>query len=369
MRISFLNLPKDHIGFTKKQGLNLKIGDILTAKVLKTGSSRILLELKGQKVLAEAKGNITIGDKIKVRVTGEVENKIILKLMNELSPSKTPLDTLFEKTGIKANGETREALAFLLKNKLPVSPETLKVLITDQKNPLGQLLSKTLTTLMTANSESNPSTSQTVSNQLEQMGLAVNPERNPSQIATALKTLIQTIGLTLKEQNDDPTIVTKKETLTTLLTSTLSEEQTEGAQKILDKLTGLKLRQQEDGLLLHLEIPLLFDEPTTGLLQIRDESHGTPLNENKERPLSILFQLNTEPLGQLKVLVLLKGTEMNCQFSADREKTRNLLRKSLPDLKNRLESESYQVNQIGVSHLIIEEKKAEPLPGQVDFRV
>ncbi len=368
MRISFLNLPKDHIGFPKKQGLKLKIGEILTAKVLKAGSKRMLLEIKGQKVLAKAKGNIAIGDKIKVRVAGEMQNKVILKLMNARSPQSGLLDSLLSKTDIKANTETREALAFLLKNNLPVSPETIKVLITDQKSPLGQLLQKTLAPLLTANTDTNTSTIQTVNGQLEEMGLLINPKKNTSELVTALKTLVQNLGLA-PEEDSAHTIKKQALTLTHLLSSTLTEEKSEGVQQLLDKLTGMKLRQQEDGLLLHLEIPILLDQPTTALIKIRDEESNIPIVESEDRHLSILFQLNTDHLGNLKILVLLKGKEINCQFSSDREKTRMLLRKSLPELKDHLESGSYQVNQMGVSQLIIEEKKSEPLPGQVDFRV
>ncbi|AZR72837.1 hypothetical protein BBF96_05190 [Anoxybacter fermentans] len=370
MKISFINLPKNHIELVKKPGLKFKIGEILEAKVLKVGSHRALIEIKGQKVLSDIKSNLKSGDIIKLRVAGKFQNKIILKVIPESSPHSSPLNLFLEKSGITADKNARYALTFLLKNGLPITPETIKALVTDKKYSLGQLLFKLFNskTFLQRNLSETITGSNEIINKLEQMKLVLNPSRNPSQLISQLKSLVQNLGLI--QQKKDINSVLNKKPLSSLFSTPLSEEQKQGIQELLEKLTGLKLRQKEDGILLHLEIPLLFDQPTTALLQIK-ENKDYKTNKIEDKPLSILLDLNTKSLGHLKIMVILQGKEINCQFSAERKETRTLLRKFFPELKRRFESLTYQVNQIRIIPLTEEddEKEIEYLPGQVDFRV
>lgn len=568
MRISFQNLPKDLIGLTKQQGLALRLGELLEAKVLKVGPQHALLNLKGQKILADIRSNLNVGDLIKVRVAGEIDNKILLKIANEAPSRQSSVDQVIQNLGHKSEQNTRSALAFLLKNQLPVSKEALQALITDQKNPLGQLLEKLISSTnqqdqqqpaqtqaksaggeptqqlqqsqqpvqnttpsqatqisqsteqsgqtqstqipdntqfeTTQNQQSlentkgmpkqeishvstqqqteqNELTEQTkltepakqthsaqqapvpqkgqrvsqtqqvtspqvpqgeatptsntlemqpgsttlakekqqltqliqrltqqpnqsqqtqeprqgiqpdqtpmkqstqpikhqanlkqptpsLNQQLEQLGLALNPAKKPGELVKQLKTFMQTFGFKPQEsESEEKASVSKR--LSSLLNSPLTDEQKQTVSKLFEKILGMKMRQREDGNLLHLEIPLLFNQPTTGLLQIRDD--GEKLSpKSKDQPLSILFQLETEALGELKVMAVIQGQEIQCNFAANREEVRGLIRRSLSDLKGRFATLNYKVHQMQVLPWIEDEEiEEEPLSGQVDFRV
>lgn len=421
MRITFQNLPKDLIGLPQKQGLSVKLGEILDAKVIKAGPERALLELKGKTVLADVKLNLKPGDELKVRVTGELQNKIILKVMDNAPIPSNPLEQLLKQAGVTPSPNARSALAFLLRNGLPVTTDTLRALITDKEKPLMQLLLKTFNspallpsrlpsktteetthfdetvpdkkTAKMSHTSPNP-LSQSVSktdkilakipelastptnetqrspeadNRLEQLKLALNPGHNPGELAGELKIFLQKLGFASEPQIEKS--LDEPETLPSLLFKPLADEEAQGVRELADKLLGLQLRQSEENLLLHIELPLFFNQtPSTAILQIREDEAGEQDCAGK-KPLSIYLQLETDLLGHLRALILLRDAELSCQFSSDREETRRLLRKSLPELTERFRAMSYQVSNMGVSTLVETIEKPEPLPGQVNFRV
>lgn len=596
MRVTHLNLPKDHIGLTKMQGLPLKIGDLLPATVLKTGPEYALLLIKGKQVLAEVKIPLQPGDELKVRVAGEFQNKIILKVLSELGTANpSPVEQWLRQAGGKSDADARSALTFLLRNGLPVTSDTLRAMVRDQQKPLDQILNKlftetpppekqentaqpirsssgeatgskpavlpesrevqrlgtptsqrqgispfpdragatlstetplpgdTIEQSLTQTPRSHPSsgtpndpspianhgpnqpsdpvplqdshlnggprteapgprtpnptsrplqdrlpipgeprfadatarpendlhrsrpvrghgdieiaarlsegmpelgepiegkdgkprfpgtfarsngesvrslhesrggiqgrihdapsgqianttppakaytTPTSTGERLVQLGLALNPERNPADLIAGLKELARHLGLAVTK---NPESEINEENLASHLPTPLGDEQKEGLHELAEKLLGMRLHQQENHLLMHMEIPLyLLGQLTTARLQIREDEHQQA--EAGKKPLSILFNLHTDLLGHLKVMVLLEEQEIMCQFSSDRETTRMLLRQFLPDLKERFEAISYQVNHMSVLPLIEDEpeEKIEPLPGQVDFRV
>lgn len=573
MRIVFQNLPKDLIGLTKQQGISLRLGELLEAKVLKIDSPHALLSLKGQKILAEIRNNLNVGDLIKVRVAGEIGNKILLKIASEAPSRNSSVDQVIQNLGHKSEPDTRSALTFLLKNQLPVSKEALQALITDQKNPLGQLLEKLIsssnqqnhqpiqtptessnsdqtqhkqqsqqpqqpakTTIQTPSQitqksqpadqprqaqsaqiqqdtplktthnqqsldnikeapkqeisqnssqhqigqnelteqtkqaestkqthsslrapvpqkdqgiipqtqkvispqvplgeapptdntlemqsgssaltkekqqlaqliqnltrepnqaqqtqkagqdtqsdqtqvkqlaqsiKSQPNSNQptpSLNQQLEQLGLALNPAKKTKELVKQLKTFMQNLGIQPQEnETEEKASISKR--LTSLLNSPLTDEQKQTISKLFEKVLGMKMRQREDGTLLHLEIPVLFDQPTTGFLRVRND--GEKLSpKSKDQPLSILFQLETVALGELKVMAVIQGQEIQCNFAANREDIRGLIRSSLTDLKGRFANLNYKVHQMQVLPWIEDEEiEEEPLSGQVDFRV
>ncbi len=589
MQIStYTNLLQNQITLDKKSVLGLKLGELLTARVLKANAELALLEMKGQRVLAEVKAHLQPGEEVRVRVTGEQQNRILLKILTTSDSTVNSLDQLLQKIGIQPDKDSRNALDFLLKNNLPVTANTLKALITDQKSPLIQILQKifaqqspiqipnqanqstqngqsdplinqslsqnltsrqsseanqqptgsqlitqentpmqhsvprqhignqsehgstqqpiesrtgqdsgntqrtdsasspvaaeqnpsiarptTVTTDQTSVSANSPqgtdtssladttnnsqspiptegqnntanidqseiirdlispkstSTSQTnirgdaesaegtsmqrtlnnlvqsnlqqeaaelstlkktltniftsheskqnqaqsipeqnLATQLEKLGLILNPERSTSEIVRSIKSLIENLGLN-NPDSEEPTESRDKPSLP-FANTPLSEEQKDGVRELLDKFLGIRLRQKADDILLHLEIPLIFNQPGTAVLQIR-EDHAHTQREPDQRPLNILFNLDIESLGKLKILILLSGKEMNCHFSAQEEKTRLLLRKHMPELKEKLEEMSFSVSILGVSTLLQEEDPdSSILPGQIDFRV
>lgn len=589
MRVTHLNLPKDHIGLTKLQGLQLKIGDLLPALVLKTGPEHALLLIKGKQVLAEVKTHLQPGEELKVRVAGEFQNKVILKVLTELGTANpSPVEQLLKQAGGRSESDARSALTFLLRNGLPVTSDTLRAAVRDQQKPLDQILAKVFATTVPSNagdeqalptgsgraaettagpvpdggqpdqqadgtalqrgseqgrtgtlpretptasntgripsetvgrdaspsrsgeahspsemtgkgnaaanhsadalvsrggravrshdpnvradahrssvdprlpidpnrpgadaanrsrtdakqagveatarqisdvvrsmveqkaglerdtrsqsaiprphSELPRSTAQTGGNpgvrtgnvqtgntshtqvtlptqanmtsispgeRLVQLGLALNPERSVSELAAGLKKLARHLGLAPSKEPESAS--TERQNLASLLPNPLGDEAKEGLHELAEKMLGLRLHQQEENVLLHMEIPLFFQgQLTSARLQVREDEHRP--DEMGEKPLSILFNLKTDLLGHLKVMALLEKEAITCQFSSDRETTRMLLRQTLPELKERFEAISYQVNHMGVLPLVEEEpeEKIEPLPGQVDFRV
>lgn len=204
---------------------------------------------------------------------------------------------------------------------------------------------------------------------LVQLGLALNPERSVAALAAGLKELARHLGLAPAKEGESA--AAERQNLAAHLPNPLGEEQKEGLHELAEKMLGLRLHQQEESLLLHMEIPLYFrGQLATAHLQIREDEHRQ--GEAGEKPLSILFNLRTDFLGHLKVMALLGKEAISCQFASDRETTRMLLRQTLPKLRERFEAISYQVNHMGVFPLMEEEPSAvkiEPLPGQVDFRV
>ena len=419
MRVNFQSLPKDHIGLTNRQGLALKLGEILQAKVIKAGPERALLEIKGKNVLAEVKLNVKPGEELKVRVAGQAQDKVILKVLTQPKDAPNHAEQLIKQAGGKPTPEARSALAFLLRNGLPVTKDTLQALTTDKEKPLVEVLIKTINkekqteknslrptqgehtkgqtkhaiptnssatgnmqnssiisdrtlspktaTLQAGNDELvRESALARQDNKLLQLGLALNPGSPVEQLTAELALLLKNLGLNVdnsaEKQPPSPALLHS-------LRESVTEGGTEGIRDLADKLLAQNLHQSEDGLLLHVEIPLFFDRsPTTALLQIREESAPKQDPEGK-KPLSIFLNLHTEMLGQLKILVLLHNSVLNCQFSADREDTRMRLRKSLPELEERFHAMSYQVGHLGVSTIVETEEKPAPLQGQVSFRV
>lgn len=643
MKISLLNLPKNHIGLQKKFRLGLKIGDIVTAKVLKSSSQLALLKIGGQKVFADVKTELTPDSEIKVRVTGELQNRLILKLLTDSSETPDRIEQLLEQYGIKSDADAKSALTFLLKNSLPLTQSTIKALIADLKNPLHQLLFKIFSPALNQEIQNNlsesrdnfflnnltdlqlPSSPKQINNlavlfnldgnnltyeqnqeilengqiplenrfldnkqsikfeQIDQKIVSdfnnqIDPENNaldillnnqarriiakitpellnilsiengidlltnkPAEIEGSLKTIITTLfnreintflenssmtslsnleeakiaginptfiknkllleiqkllnndgetfnhanyrnhtsnekiiktisgiisnliksethsriqntnsllenlqdsselklalenmksennnlasknfmtdnpqhttditlmnisnsdltgkileylGLVVNPKNSLPDLIkslkilvknlglrqhsnlendetSQRTVLKSFLPDKMNDEQKTAVRELWDKFQGFRLRQEDSGLIVHLEIPLLFAEPTTAHLQIYEGNAYSTRNKLK-KPLQILFDLYTDSLGELKALILLNGAEMNCQFAAKREKTRNFIRQFLPELKERLENNNFQVNQIGVAVLKQSSDTSEFLPGQVDFRV
>lgn len=576
MRIYSCNLPENLIDLEKNSDLHLKIGDLLTAKILKVSSKKALLELQGQKIVADLNTALHSGDEIKVRVVGELNNKLILRLLTEGTSQPSSIDQLLDKLGIEANSNAKNALAFLLKNNLPITTDSVKALITDQNIPLQDILlkifgdqakkpetsssgqnsakqensqivtsdhqqltpaptsEKTATPLdenlwsqlpklrqltqsedispekiaakfgkqspennqlpnklaatvnngqsatdlpgnnraetsflpqqtkqmltstgeghLSSTNELPPKTTTPIFNDLlpeqlnseallkshnlsgekaelltqrevqpgsrsnlpellitdkpvvpeisskpalnrlnraelltrslaptaapallEELGLAINPQRSLPEIIRGLKSLMELLGLGSKSEESAELLEEKPATSSSTplpLSSPLSEEQKEGVKELLDKFMGIRLRQKADDLLLHLEIPLLFNEQVTAVLQIREDNAEPTEKLKNNKPLHILFQLQMEELGKIKILLLLAGKEINCQFSAQSAETRMLIRKMIPDLEKRLEKMPYQINHIGVSTLNEAEITAEePIFGQIDFRV
>lgn len=604
MRIYSFNLPENLIDLEKNSDLNLKIGDLLTAKIIKVDAGKALLEINGQKIVAELETNLHPGDEIKVRVVGELNNKLILKLLTETTSNTSSFDQLLDKLGIEADNAAKNALAFLLKNNLPITANSVKALLFDQQNSLLQILIKvfgqeatqpgipnqqnsteiapnqqrltnssensqlvptgdqqqtktaspektvdaivknnsphqsvkvgqflqavnklqknvilnslkqsastnhplnesnttdikaesptgfqdtnsseqkstfqptqskiasliindekvlsttsdspkvaeqqpnqiggeriispkktpltvnqnleeaesviqpnkafqrnsrahllqllktgkspvfipsskqtTDSSLLTTNHQKNPAQvffknpsriqffRSTVPSLLEELGLAINPSRSLPEIIKGLKSLVANLGLSNQTEESSQTMDEKPTSATTTplpLISPLSEEQQEGVKELLDKFMGIRLHQKADDLLLHMEIPLLFDEQLTAILQIKKDD-GKQDNLTNKKPLHILFHLEMEHLGKIKILLLLTGKEISCQFSAQTSETRMLIRKMIPDLENRLKEMPYQITHLGVGTLKEEETSAqEPIFGQIDFRV
>lgn len=487
MKISLSQLlPKNHLGINKKL-LKLKLGEVVKGEVLKVGPKRALLKIKGQRVLGQLESNLNKGDIIKLKMTGELDNKIILKMITDDNQKSNPkLKALLRNLGVKNTRATRAALSFLLKNGLPVKSETIQALTTDKQNPLGQLLQKLFGQAPSNSNKPALFQKANIQRQLEGLNLALNPDKAPEKMATDLKSLVKNLGLvqqnseintiqpkelisiissivadeglaidpeTILASKDDPKQdlvqllfnladkdqppstkeitrlknllneikaglenkqshhqnlladkriidkpisnkminqivdllknyrlesedssvegrVKKESPLSSLLSSSINNNQKELIKSIFDKLTGIKLRQFEEGLLLHLELPLFFEEPTTATLRIEEKKQSR--TESISNPLSLYLDLELAGLGQLKIMGVLEEELIDFRFFAEKEITRTLIRRYSDGFKKRLGEVGYKVNQLSISPLTeIDQEEADTnfMPGQVDFRV
>lgn len=110
---------------------NVRVGDVLNARVLEILEDMVLISVKGEKIAAKTDIQLQVNEQIKLIFQGLENGEIKLKIgssLNEGSSHSNGIVNALEDMGLVPNDKNIEISQGLLNNKLPVDLSSLKVL-------------------------------------------------------------------------------------------------------------------------------------------------------------------------------------------------------------------------------------------------
>lgn len=321
MRVPRVGLQQFYLH--KPKGISVEEGRPLTLKVIHQSGNRALLQMGEQNISAIVEDTLYSDEIIKATVLGEKNGQVLLKVLAR-APAESSLNPILREHAIQPNMIHREALLFLMNQTIPVSTLAIKAYAHNEENPIGDGVLRTLAVLDAARF---PLTSAFLSIQDD---VPVMTSKLQEYIGNFFKIFMGKRN-TLSITKDFPSG----------LEEILHKATPEQRNSLLMKLLGLMIKQHDENLLLHGEIPVFLDMPTT--LFIRIKEFAEQQRSNKEKMYSLFISLDTKKLGSISVHLLLQGKNIYCQFFSDQSKTCALISKHKTLLQEQLKRHNYTI--------------------------
>jgi len=343
---------KIYIPFVRDTGLTsgLHLGEILEGRVVKSlGNQKAIINLKGTEVLAETRSSLTTGSNIVVRVA-HLKPTVVLSLLSQ---------------DISSLGKSASLIKTFLPNQVPFGQvvERLQRIIGEQwfarhlafDKTLYQNLKSTLSTIVF--DEEKMFKPEFLSNFLNRSGLLYEtklkrliskgqlPRFLEHEINNDLKGLLLRISEAPDLNKGFFNKVTGEDDFSREKIGYFLKTVRELINNIeLSQLANF-IRKREDDCI-YLQIPLAFqDEIDDAELYLYCNRRGRKTDAEKEE-LGLVFLLNMEGLGYLKIDVNIKKKLIYCQVSVEDPEVAGFISGFLPSLKDRLSALDYVVEKV-----------------------
>ncbi|MFH1624660.1 MAG: hypothetical protein ABID54_05825 [Pseudomonadota bacterium] len=328
----------------------LDVGEVLEGRVVKSlGNQKAVVSFKGTRVVAETRSPLSPGDNIVVRVE-QLKPRVILNLLPEKTQTSNKATSL-----LKMYLPNRVPLGEVIEKLQRILGEKSLVLHTNFDKALYQSLKAVLSNIIF--DEGKVFKPEYILNFITQSGLLYESKlkrllaKSPLLNSDMDKINNDLKGLLLKISGDS----NLNESLARLTASQdeIPKEKIEYFLKTVRELVeNIELTQltnsiaKKEGDYLYLQIPLAFRNGfDNGELHLYYNRKGAPTDAERE-DFSLVFLLHMEGLGNIRIDTNIEKRVIYCRIIVESHEVASFVNGFLPQLKDRLTSLDYTVEEI-----------------------